>query len=55
MNTNYEQHGVDMNTRLITPDGFPRADLDVAQSMRSWICIRELLLTKCQFEQQDRG
>ena len=22
-----------MNTRLITPDGFPRADLDVAQSM----------------------
>ena len=27
------QHGVDMNTRLTTPDGFPRADLDVAQSM----------------------
>jgi len=26
-----------MNTRLITPDGFPRADLDVAQSMRSWM------------------
>ncbi|KAN0122496.1 26S proteasome non-ATPase-like protein regulatory subunit 9 [Hyaloscypha variabilis] len=26
-----ESHGVDMNTRLITPDGFPRADLDVAQ------------------------
>ncbi|TVY45119.1 26S proteasome non-ATPase regulatory subunit [Lachnellula occidentalis] len=25
-------HGVDMNTRLITPDGFPRADIDVAQS-----------------------
>ncbi|TGO56390.1 hypothetical protein BCON_0078g00050 [Botryotinia convoluta] len=24
-------HGVDMNTRLLTPDGFPRADLDVAQ------------------------
>lgn len=22
-----------MNTRLLTPDGFPRADLDVAQSM----------------------
>lgn len=21
-----------MNTRLLTPDGFPRADLDVAQS-----------------------
>lgn len=26
------QHGVDMNTNLMTPDGFPRADLDVAQS-----------------------
>jgi 26S proteasome regulatory subunit N4 len=26
------KHGVDMNTRLTTPDGFPRADLDVAQS-----------------------
>ncbi|KAG9247513.1 26S proteasome non-ATPase-like protein regulatory subunit 9 [Calycina marina] len=26
-----ESHGVDMNTRLITQDGFPRADLDVAQ------------------------
>ncbi|TVY83351.1 26S proteasome non-ATPase regulatory subunit [Lachnellula suecica] len=26
-----ESHGVDMNTRLITPDGFPRADIDVAQ------------------------
>ncbi|KAE8444580.1 hypothetical protein EG329_014411 [Mollisiaceae sp. DMI_Dod_QoI] len=26
-----ESHGVDMNTRLLTPDGFPRADLDVAQ------------------------
>ncbi|KAH8657465.1 26S proteasome non-ATPase-like protein regulatory subunit 9 [Tricladium varicosporioides] len=24
-------HGVDMNTRLLTPDGFPRADIDVAQ------------------------
>lgn len=23
-----------MNTRLITPDGYPRADLDVAQSMK---------------------
>jgi 26S proteasome non-ATPase regulatory subunit 9 len=30
-----------MNTRLITPDGFPRADLDVAQSMWPWIfCSR---------------
>ncbi|TGO08989.1 hypothetical protein BTUL_0183g00030 [Botrytis tulipae] len=28
-------HGVDMNTRLLTPDGFPRADLDVAQSKHS--------------------
>lgn len=26
-----QSHGVDMNTRLLTPDGFPRADLDVAQ------------------------
>ena len=26
------QHNVDMNTSLTTPDGFPRADLDVAQS-----------------------
>lgn len=26
-----ESHGVDMNTRLLTPDGFPRADIDVAQ------------------------
>ncbi|PSS27910.1 hypothetical protein M430DRAFT_46974 [Amorphotheca resinae ATCC 22711] len=26
-----DSHGVDMNTSLITPDGFPRADLDVAQ------------------------
>ncbi|ESZ99303.1 26S proteasome non-ATPase regulatory subunit 9 [Sclerotinia borealis F-4128] len=26
-----DSHGVDMSTRLLTPDGFPRADLDVAQ------------------------
>jgi 26S proteasome non-ATPase regulatory subunit 9 len=26
------QHGVDMNTPLLTRDGFPRADIDVAQS-----------------------
>lgn len=26
------QHGVDMNTSLLTSDGFPRADIDVAQS-----------------------
>ncbi|KAF8866626.1 putative 26S proteasome non-ATPase regulatory subunit 9 [Acephala macrosclerotiorum] len=26
-----QSHGVNMNTRLLTPDGFPRADLDVAQ------------------------
>ncbi|EFE37904.1 26S proteasome non-ATPase regulatory subunit Nas2, putative [Trichophyton verrucosum HKI 0517] len=25
-------HGVDMNTNLLTEDGFPRADLDIAQS-----------------------
>ncbi|KAH6853745.1 hypothetical protein B0I37DRAFT_14435 [Chaetomium sp. MPI-CAGE-AT-0009] len=26
-----DSHGVDMNTNLLTPDGFPRADIDVAQ------------------------
>lgn len=26
------QHGVNMNTSLTTFDGFPRADIDVAQS-----------------------
>ncbi|KAK3694653.1 hypothetical protein B0T22DRAFT_77068 [Podospora appendiculata] len=26
-----DSHGVDMNTSLLTSDGFPRADLDVAQ------------------------
>ncbi|KAK0745938.1 26S proteasome non-ATPase regulatory subunit 9 [Schizothecium vesticola] len=26
-----DSHGVNMNTSLLTPDGFPRADLDVAQ------------------------
>jgi hypothetical protein len=31
--TDKRQHGVDMNTNLLTPDGFPRADIDVAQSM----------------------
>ena len=25
------KHGVDMNTSLTTPDGFPRSDIDVAQ------------------------
>lgn len=25
------QHGVDMNTNLLTADGFPRSDIDVAQ------------------------
>ena len=27
------QHKVDMNTSLLTSDGFPRSDIDVAQSM----------------------
>ncbi|CAK7210158.1 putative 26S proteasome regulatory subunit [Sporothrix eucalyptigena] len=26
-----DSHSVDMNTSLLTPDGFPRADIDVAQ------------------------
>ena len=30
-----ESHGVNMDTPLMTPDGFPRADLDVAQSPAS--------------------
>jgi len=30
--TSIKKHGVDMNTSLLTPDGFPRADIDVAQS-----------------------
>jgi hypothetical protein len=29
------QHNVNMDTPLLTRDGFPRADIDVAQSMRS--------------------
>jgi len=32
------QHGVDMNTSLLTPDGFPRADIDVAQSTTPLPC-----------------
>lgn len=30
--TRSTQHGVDMNTSLLTHDGFPRSDIDVAQS-----------------------
>jgi hypothetical protein len=30
-----EQHGVNMNTGLTTFDGYPRADIDVAQSSYS--------------------
>ena len=37
------QHGVDMNTSLLTPDGFPRADIDVAQSTNSL----QLYVRKC--------
>jgi hypothetical protein len=45
-----------MNTRLITPDGFPRADLDVAQSMFSRPSeILGLLLTHLQFGQREHG
>lgn len=53
--TDSSQHGVDMNTRLITPDGFPRADLDVAQSLNSWHSELETLLIYLQSEQQDRA
>lgn len=30
------KHGVDMNTPLLTRDGYPRADIDVAQSKSSF-------------------
>lgn len=33
------KHGVDMNTSLLTRDGFPRADIDVAQSTRTSIRV----------------
>lgn len=36
----YSQHGVNMNTTLTTFDGYPRDDLDIAQSRFS-------LLTAC--------
>jgi len=40
------QHGVDMNTSLLTPDGFPRADIDVAQSRPTLPCrVRSLTAT----------
>jgi hypothetical protein len=39
-----------MNTRLITPDGFPRADLDVAQSMCGLLPEPTNLLKLKQFE-----
>lgn len=39
-----ESHGVNMNTPLMTPDGFPRADLDVAQSQ---ISSSRFLSTTC--------
>lgn len=29
-----DSHGVDMNTSLLTADGFPRSDLDVAQGTK---------------------
>ena len=33
------QHHVDMNTSLTTFDGYPRDDLDIAQSMWAWLPI----------------
>lgn len=48
------QHGVNMNTTLTTFDGFPRSDVDVAQSnsspfalsptYRRWLTVRRLLV-----------
>jgi len=50
------QHGVDMNTRLLTPDGFPRADIDVAQSNTSCRIplVREILNLVLQFGPRGR-
>lgn len=36
--TNGSQHRVNMDTPLLTPDGFPRADIDVPQSTSSMFC-----------------
>jgi hypothetical protein len=42
-----------MNTRLITPDGFPRADLDVAQSTYGLPSMSKTSLTYHQSERLD--
>lgn len=41
--TDHLQQKVDMNTPLVTPDGFPRSDIDVAQvrSVRTQIIRRK--------------
>jgi 26S proteasome non-ATPase regulatory subunit 9 len=36
-----------MNTGLTTFDGYPRADIDVAQSSHSWCIMRRTHLTAC--------
>lgn len=53
------QHGVDMNTSLLTHDGFPRADIDVAQSTnaegRDLEHDRPELTPSLQFEPQEHA
>lgn len=39
------QHGVNMNTSLTTFDGYPRDDIDVAQSLHAPSVLARLLLT----------
>jgi len=41
-----------MNTRLLTPDGFPRADLDVAQSELLYFRFLIYLLIDSKYEPQ---
>lgn len=44
-----------MNTRLLTADGFPRADIDVAQSTNVPSRKRSTANKSAQFEQQGLG
>jgi hypothetical protein len=44
-----------MHTSLTTFDGYPRDDLDVAQSMGVFLSTELLLLTVEQFGRQEQG
>lgn len=39
------QHGVDMDTPLLTRDGYPRSDIDVAQSKQPGLWPWKFVLT----------